>query len=81
MTDEEKQHQMQMQQAGPNAKVKGQMALNQQKGQIQQGNTAEKNSARAMDIVLRKGLESAMEPEVLTGQSGGPFGAEGASGQ
>jgi hypothetical protein len=81
MTDEEKQHMMQMQQLAPMAKVKGQMAVNQQKGQISAGNTAQKNDARAMDIVLRRGLESALEPEVLTGQAGGQFGAEQATGQ
>lgn len=76
MSDEEKQHMMQMQQMGPMAKVQGQMALNKQKGEIAAGNTAEKNNARAMDIVLRKGMEAAMEPEVLTGESGGKYGEQ-----
>lgn len=76
MTDQEKQHMMQMQQLAPMAKVKGQMAVNQQKGQIQKSNTIEKNNARAMDIVLRRGLEAAMEPEVLTGEAGGKYGEQ-----
>jgi hypothetical protein len=81
MTPQEIQHQQQMQQAAPQAQLQGKMALQAQKGQQASDTNSEKNDAKAFDIVLRKGMESALEPEVLTGQAGGQFASEGATGQ
>ena len=81
MTDEEKQHQQMLTQQGPAAQVQGKIAVDKNKAALKSDLNAESNSARATEIVLRRSLESAMSPEVLTGQAGGPYGEEGASGQ
>ena len=81
MTDEEKQHQQQMQQQGPMAQVQGKIAVDKNKAQMKSDLNSEQNNARATEIVLRRSLESAMSPEVLSGQPGGQFGDENATGQ
>jgi len=82
MTPQEIQFQMGMAQAekGQMAKVHGQMAIDQNRGKIQSDINSEKNDARATEIVLRRAMESALQPEMLTGAAGGGFGTEEATG-
>jgi hypothetical protein len=81
MTPDEIQHQQMMQQQGPMAQVQGKIAVDKNKAAMKSDLNSEQNNARATEIVLRRSLESAMSPEVLTGEAGGQFGAEGATGQ
>jgi hypothetical protein len=80
MTPQEISFMQNMEQMGPMAKVRGQMAVDNNRAKNNTDINSEKNDARASDIVLRRALESSMTPEVLTGQVGGPFGEEGATG-
>jgi hypothetical protein len=80
MTPQEVKFMQQMSAQAAQQKVAGQMAVNQQKGAITSDINSEKNDARAMDISLRRALESSITPELLTGQPGGQFGNEQATG-
>jgi hypothetical protein len=83
MTPQEIQFQMGMAQVekGQAAKVHGQMAIDKNRGQIQSDINSEANDARATQIVLRRAMESALQPEMLTGEAGGLFANEEATGQ
>jgi len=70
-----------MAQMGQQGQLQGKMALQAQKGQQQSDLNMEKNDARATDIALRRVMESAIGPELLTGQTGGGFGQELATGE
>lgn len=48
-------------------KIKGQIAVDNNRSKNQSDLNAEKNDARATEIVLREGLEQTLRPEVLTG--------------
>jgi len=57
------------------------MAIDKNRGQIQSDINSEANDARATQIVLRRAMESALQPEMLTGEAGGLFANEEATGQ